>query len=126
MVVVNGADPPRLLAIGNRYSCRGRNKVIAHSASDAGLARILATLPTTPAPVESNSSTYPWHVVRLKQDGDENFRLSEEQAQLLFKAIADDAPDLREQIDGRLIQHPPISAPSRSRQGFTVISLVTA
>ena len=105
VVVVNDADTPRLLDIGNRYSCRGRHKVIAHSASKAGLARILATLPTTPAPVESDTKTYPWFVVRLKQDGDVKFRLSDEESQRLFRAIADDAPPLRDEIDGRLIHY---------------------
>jgi hypothetical protein len=110
VVVIGDADTRRLLDIGNRYSCRGRHKVIAHSASAAGLARILAALPTTPAPVDSDSSTYPWLVVRLKQDGDEEFRLSDVESQLLFKSIADDAPELRDEIDARLIHESPTTA----------------
>jgi len=104
VVVANKPNSDRLLSIAERgYGCSGRRKVIAHYPSGAGLARILSTLPTNPKSQDSNSDTYPWHVIRLDADGVAFFRLGDDEAQLLFKSIAEDSPRMREEIEGRLI-----------------------
>jgi hypothetical protein len=111
VVVTPRDDVDRLLTIGKQdYGCEGRRKVIVHYASEPGLERILAALPANPAASEDDSEANPWHVIRLKSDGYEKFRLSVDEAQLLFKSIAEDSPQLRDEIEGRLIHHPATGA----------------
>src|SRR5689334_4060071 len=78
VVVATGTNADRLVKIGKQdYGCIGRSKIIAHSPSEAGFARILSTIPVNPKLGDGNSDLYPWHVIQLNAKGFDAFRLND-------------------------------------------------
>ena len=113
VIVARERAAERLLALGKQdYSCEGRRKLIVHPPNDAGMTKILAALPAELVSADASSEAYPWHVVRLDGDGSDRFRLSSKDAQMLFAAIANDSPQLRDEIEHRLIE---VAAPGRNQ-----------
>lgn len=101
VIVSSDSSAETLKAIGERErDCGGPRAFIVYSASEEHLSQILSILPAT----RSNTvEGRPWHLILLNKDGAEAARLSVGEALELFKGVANASPELREEIEFRLI-----------------------
>jgi hypothetical protein len=101
VIVSTASNVEAIEAIGEgQAGCGGPRAFIIYSPANDDLSTILSFLPSSPA---SDVGGRPWHLLIMRDGGSESARLSVEEALALFRGIANASPDLREEMEFRLI-----------------------